>query len=71
MQTIQLFVEGKVVQPVRPEPSVVVFNGVKTGEEAETRIRMYAYKTENPEKQAPLKIEGISFEKSNGSDKFF
>ena len=71
MQTVQLFVEGKVVQPVRPEPSVVILNAVKTGEEAETRIRMYAYKTENPEMQAPLKINDVTFDKSNGSDKFF
>lgn len=41
---INLYVEGVIIQPIRPEPSKIVFSNTTPSEESIARIKLYGYK---------------------------
>lgn len=63
-RTINLYVEGVILQPIRPEPDKVVFSNTTPSEVAEARIRLYGYKWKDVE------IEKLEFTDASSADFF-
>lgn len=54
-RVINLYVEGVILQPIRPEPAKIVFSNTTPSQESEARIKLYGYKWND------VKIENLEF----------